>query len=183
MRRTTHGSNGLLSRVPLLALWSEGDVINGNVASFFRSHSCLNCQGKGCCRVGESNVGLFPDILVDPVHWFSLPQFVLLTLGQFPDCQLTIAHSMHVVEYPQMASHLVMEVMIMVLYMMMMTNVMMTSPPSPLLYLGSVFLLSCMPGKQNKYYSWSSHIIVIMSFFTKNHPNVFIITTTLPHVH
>ena len=98
---------------PLLALWSEGDVIDGNVASFFRPHSCLNCQRKGFRRVGETNVGLFPDILVYPVHRFSLPQFVLLAFGQFPYCQLTVAHSMHVVEYAQVASHLVIVMMMM----------------------------------------------------------------------
>ena len=94
-------------RVSLLALWSEGDVIDGNVAALFRPHGCLDRQGEDFVIVGKPDVDSFPDVLVDPVHRGRLPQLVLVTLGKFQYRQLPVLHSVHVVEEPHEASHLV----------------------------------------------------------------------------
>ena len=119
-RNLSMPANGqLVSGEPfLLALWGEGDVIDGNVAALFRPHRCLNCQRKGLVGVGKTNVGLFPDVLVDPVHRSRLPQFFLVTVGDFPNRQLAVAHPVQVVEYPQVASHLVMMILMMIMMMM-----------------------------------------------------------------
>ena len=98
--------------VSLLALWGEGDVINGNVATLFRPHGCLDCQGESFGRVGEPDVDSFPDVLVDPVHRWCLPKLVLVTLGKFQYRQLPVLHSVHVVKEPHKASHLVQIMMV-----------------------------------------------------------------------